>query len=281
GIISDGAAIDYLKRNIDSYLVELGVNIDNAKLADVKSDITKYYNENKKRKLSMNIGEYTDIIGNDPYSGHMKFVYDEIIDKHKNVHLAIWTKSANFDEVLKHDGHGRIKFTFGLNTPTIIDKYEHGTASLEDRLNGIKKIQGRGGYDIRLCIEPIINYDGCESEYVELVDKVMKSIDPSNVSKIILGSTRFRKDMVRNIRKNHPWTTLFNNMEEFEEYDPNDKRLRYSEEFRIKIYKKLIDAIRKHTRAKITLGAEIPEMWDWVGLDRKKFMKDKVYQYPG
>ena len=34
------------------------------------------------------------------------------------------------------------------------------------------------------------------------------------------------------------------------------------------------------TDAEIILGAEYPEMWGWVGLDKDKFMKSKVYQYP-
>jgi len=278
---SDADAIKYLKDNIDKLLSELGVKSDSFKLKQIVKNLSEYYRENKKQKLVLNIGEYTDIIAGDPISNQMKFIYDEILGKHSDIDISVWTKSTNFEEVLKHDGQDRITFTIGLNTPAIIKKYEHGTASLEERIEGIKKLQSKGGYKIRLCIEPILRYPNCEAEYVDLVDTVMKSINPSQIEELIMGGVRFRKDMVWRIQRNLPWTDLFSNMEEFEEYDLDDRRLRYSEEFRIQIYKQLINAIRKHTSARISLGAEIPEMWDWVELDRYDFMKQQVYQYPG
>jgi len=280
GIKSDSDAIKYLKENIATFLPELGVKSDSLKLKQIMKDLPKYYRENKKQKLVLNVGEYTDIIANDPISKQMKFIYDEILSKHKDIDISVWTKSTNYEEVLKHDGQDRIIFTIGLNTPAIIKKYEHGTASLNERIEGIKKLQSRGGYKIRLCIEPILQYPNCESEYVDLIHTVMKSIDPSQIEKFKISGVRFRKDMVWKIQRNHPWTDLFQNMEEFEEFDLNDKRLRYSEEFRIKIYKQLINTIRKYTTARISLGAEIPEMWDWVELDRHAFIKQQVYQYP-
>ncbi|MBC8400902.1 MAG: hypothetical protein ISR95_00365 [Candidatus Marinimicrobia bacterium] len=278
---SDAVAIKYLKDNIETLLSELGVKSDSAKLKQIKNNIPKYYNENKKQKLVLNVGEYTDIIANDPISNQMKFVYDEILGKHRDIDISVWTRSTNFEEVLKYNGQDRVMFTIGLNTPTIIKKYEHGTASLEERIEGIKKLQSRGGYKIRLCIEPILLYPNCETEYVDLIRTVMKSIDPSQIDELIMGGVRFRKDMVWKIQRNHPWTDLFQNMEEFEEYDLNDKRLRYSEEFRIRIYKQLIKTFRQYSEARISLGAEIPEMWDWVELDRHAFIKQQVYQYPG
>jgi len=278
-INSEEEAIEYLQDNLNKLLTKLKVNVDERKLARIIKGIPTYYERNKKSSLMLNVGEYTDIIASEPISHHMKSIFDDIIDKYNNYNVSIWTKSVHFDEILKHNGKGRVFFTIGINTKHIIEKYETGTASLDERIEGIKKLQAGKGYKIRLNLEPIIKYDGCEQEYVDIIHYVMKRIDPDQITGLTMGTTRLRTDMVWKIRRNHPTSDLLNNMEEFDEYDLDDKRLRYDYDFRISIYRKLIKAFREYSDKPITLGAEVPEIWKEIGLDKKSYMKNQVYQY--
>jgi len=280
-INKESRAVQYLRENIGALLRKSKLEVDEKKLKRIIKDIPLYYQENKKYGLTLNVGEYTDIIAAEPISNQIKFIFDEIVNKYENIDISIWTKSTNFDEILKHDGQNRITFTIGINTNHIINAYETGTATLDERIDGVNKLQARGGYKIILNLEPIIIYNNCEQDYIKLIHDVMTKVNPDQIAGLNMGTTRFRKDMVGTIRRNHPWSDLLDNMEEFEEYDLEDRRLRYSEEFRINIYKDLIHAFRAYSQAPIVLGAEVPEMWGWIGLDMDAYIKDLVYQFPG
>jgi len=280
-INTDADAISYLQDNLEILLPRLDIEAEQSRLRYINDQIPEYYIENCKQSLEINVGEYTDIIACDPISNHMKYIFDEIMDKYDDIDIAIWTKSTNFDEVLKHNGRGRITFTYGLSTDYVNKQYELGTPCLDEKIACIKKLQSAGGYKIRLSFEPIINYDKCVEEYVALIHRIMNEVDPRKIDGLNISTVRLKAPMKGIIPRNYPWTDLFDDPNMYPEYDNNvDRRYRNDEEFRINLYKKLIEAFRSHSNTPISLGAEIPEMWDWVGLNRKDFFKGKVYQYP-
>jgi len=281
GVNSDLKAIKYLKDNINSLLDPLIVGLEDAKIKKIKKEIPLYYEHNRQYRLVLNSGEYTDLIASDPISHHMKFIIKEIVKKHDDIGISIWTKSANFSEAVKHKVEKRVQFTIGINTEHVIQTYERGTATLEERIEGIKRLQANGSYRIALCLEPIIQYADCEEEYVSLIDKIMKEIDPEKIVEFKMSCLRIRPSTAGIARRNHPYSDLFSTMVKWPEFTQKDKRKRYDKDFRANIYMKVIEVYRQYSTSPITLGAEIPKMWKWVGLDRHAFMKQQVYQYPG
>ena len=279
GVNSDSKAIQYLQDNIHSLLDPLIGELEDSKIKKIKQGIPHYYERNRQYHLVLNSGEYTDLIAGDPIAHHMKFIIKEIVEQHDDIRISIWTKSANFDEAIKHQVEKRVQFTIGINTEHVIQTYERGTATLEERIKGIKELQSNGSYRIVLCLEPIIQYPDCEEEYVDLIHMLMKEFATVKIVGLKMSCLRIRPSTAGIAQRNHPYSDLFSNMEMLPELTKEDKRKRYDEAFRIKIYKKVIETFRQHSKSPITLGAEIPEMWDWVGLDNKSYMKKQVYQY--
>ena len=186
---------------------------------------------------------------------------------------------ANIDNLLKHDGHGRVQITFGLNTDFVIKKYEKGTASLDDRLKSINALITKGDYRIQIAIEPIIKYDGYEEDYKQLIRRVKKEIDLSNVSKIKIGTVRYKTQLKSFIEKTHPKSDLISIKQELVEPHDGDNRWRYSEAKRLKIYRVIKKGLGNVGKHKLELAAENPELWDKLGLNKDDIHNDTVYQY--
>jgi spore photoproduct lyase len=78
---------------------------------------------------------------------------------------------------LKHNGHTEIRFS--INTPTIINKYEHATASFRKRIEASIKV-AKAGYPTGYLIAPVFIYDNWKEEYRNLLLE-LNSILPMNI----------------------------------------------------------------------------------------------------
>ena len=78
------------------------------------------------------------------------------------------TKHVQVDSLLTahHAGHTRFRFT--LNANSVIEKYEHITPSLEERVAAAVKV-AHAGYPIGFIIAPIFNFSDWRNEYDDLL----------------------------------------------------------------------------------------------------------------
>ncbi|NQU67077.1 MAG: hypothetical protein HQ510_03955 [Candidatus Marinimicrobia bacterium] len=279
GIKDRSSAISYLSENLKSLITKCDIEFEESDLTLQVENLETYYKKNEKFPLWLWVSEYSDILAIEPIAHQMDFILTELLPINPNVNYLVATKTAYKRPFLKYDGQDRVMVNMNLNPETIINKYETGTSSLDDRLDLIHELQEKGGYGIRLSFEPMIYYDDWQMAYEDLVGKVSMAIDLPSVSEIVLGSIRLRPGLKNRIMRNYPWCDLFEDISYFERASLKDKRERYFEDFRIGQYQFMIELLGHQTDADIILGAEHPEMWGWVGLDKKKFMEDKVYQY--
>lgn len=117
------------------------------------------------------------------------------------------TKFADIDSLLtiEHNGHTEIRFS--LNTDPVINQYEKGTDSLEDRLQAAAKVAA-AGYPIGFLIAPIIIYDEWQADYHHLIIKMAQTL-PQNIHlSIELITHRFTTRAKHNIAKVFPNSTL-------------------------------------------------------------------------
>jgi spore photoproduct lyase len=119
------------------------------------------------------------------------------------------TKHDRVDSLLtaKHNGHTR--FRFSINAASIIDKYEHKTPTLGQRVEAAAKVANKG-YPIGFIIAPIFYYSGWEKEYSELLQELDKQLPKEGRKDITfeLISHRFTKRAKNNILEIFPETTL-------------------------------------------------------------------------
>ncbi|HYE83475.1 MAG TPA: spore photoproduct lyase [Clostridia bacterium] len=115
------------------------------------------------------------------------------------------TKFTDVEGILDavHNGHTTVRFS--LNSAKVIRKYEHKTASMEERVAAAQKIAGHD-YPLGFIIAPVILYEGWKNDYNELLneleDKLGKYKDRSISFEII--SHRFTARAKKNINEIFP-----------------------------------------------------------------------------
>jgi spore photoproduct lyase len=119
---------------------------------------------------------------------------------HPNVILEFKTKSANINHLLKNDLPKNILCTWSLNSETIIQQEEHGTANLLKRIEAARAIADQGVI-VGFHFHPMVHYHGWNEEYKRVIDQISKTFQPSEVALVSLGTLTFIKPVIREIRK--------------------------------------------------------------------------------
>ena len=278
GINNDEEAINYIKNNIRVFFAEMNVELSDKDEIKLKKNIENYYSINAANPLSINISEYSDVLALDHITDVMNELM-QLVEKDSEFNIKFRTKVANVSNLLKYNGNNQVRVTFGLNTEYVINNFELGSASLKERISAVNKLIKRGGYKIDLSVEPIIMYDDYENDYKKLIKKIKKEIDLSKIENIKIGTVRYKtllKNFISNTFPNSGLTFSFNKLVVPEK---GDKRWRYSKEDRIKIYSIIKEELKGIKNIKLGLGAEVPELWDDLGLDKARVHSDVVYQY--
>jgi spore photoproduct lyase len=135
--------------------------------------------------------------------GNSHGVLDAVIDfarANPNVILELKTKSANVNHLLRADAPKNIVCTWSLNTPTLIENEEHGTASLDKRLNAARKAAD-AGFLVGFHFHPIVHYDQWQQDYALVVEQLSSLFNPDEVALVSMGTLTYIKSVIREIRK--------------------------------------------------------------------------------
>lgn len=89
--------------------------------------------------------------------------------------------------------------TWSLNAPTIIEKEEHLTATLEQRIDAAKRARDKGRI-IGFHLHPMVYFDGWQEEYGTLINQVTTSFRPDELMMFSLGTLTFTKAVLRTLR---------------------------------------------------------------------------------
>lgn len=125
------------------------------------------------------------------------------------------TKHDKVDSLLAAVHNGHTRFRFSVNAATIIEKYEHATPSMVERVIAAGKV-ARAGYPLGFIIAPIFYYDNWQQDYHSLLEVLDEQL-PQEARKDLtfeLISHRFTKRAKNNILDLFPETTLPLNEEE-------------------------------------------------------------------
>ena len=199
--------------------------------------------------------------------------------------LNIRTKFTNLDGLLKHDGMNRVRFQMNFNTPYAIQEFEPNSPPLADRIKAFRKMQEAEGYRTEVVIEPIIPYAGHRQDYIELVETILAGVHKDQISAFSVGAVRFKVtegSLPKVALRNFPDTKLLITEEKLQKAERKDGRQRYPIDWRVSIYKELIDTFKRQVPdASIKIGADVPEVWDRLNLDVKKYLANSVFQSEG
>ena len=141
------------------------------------------------RPTTFEVSCYTDVLGIEHLTGSLAECI-RYYGTRPMGHLRFVSKYDQVDSLLDlpHNGHTRARFS--LNADTIARRLEGGTASVEARLQGLRKLAlpkelGGGGYPIGVVIAPIMPIPDWREHYTALLDRLAEVIDfPRNADPV-------------------------------------------------------------------------------------------------
>jgi DNA repair photolyase len=204
-------------------------------------------------------GEITDSLALEPYTG----MVGELIPyfaAQPNVLLELKTKSDCVDSLLDLDPQGRVVVAWSMNPQPVIDRDEHGTASLSARLAAARRCQD-AGYRLGFHFDPMIEYPGWESDYESMLEQTFATVDWRKLSWLSLGVLRQTPGLKRTMRARFPGSLLLTG----EQVLCPDGKWRYFQPLRVEMYRKMTRWIRRAApTVKIYLCMESREVWEQV-----------------
>ena len=126
---------------------------------------------------------------------------------HPNVILEMKSKSSRIDYFLKNRPPANMVFTWSLNSPTVIQYEEKGTAFLDKRLESARKLADIG-IPVGFHFHPIVWYKGWEKDYIDLVCRITNCFRPEELVMISLGTLTFIKPVLKKIRERMPASSI-------------------------------------------------------------------------
>lgn len=156
----------------DKPFVKIHVNID-----EILGQAKKYMEERLPDITIFEGAATSDPIPVEPYTHSLEKAI-EFFGSNEKTRFRFVTKYNDVDSLLnlKHNGHTEIRFS--INTSSVIDKYEHATASRDLRIEASTKV-AEAGYPIGFLIAPVFIYDGWKEEYHDLLVELSKKLPKS------------------------------------------------------------------------------------------------------
>ncbi|MBN2133222.1 MAG: hypothetical protein JW741_27230 [Sedimentisphaerales bacterium] len=206
--------------------------------------------------VAFNMGEMLDSLALD----HVSLLTERLVPFFgglSHAYLMLLTKSANVEGLLRVEPHRRVVVSWSLNSRRTIERYEPGTAGLDERLGAARRCQEHG-YRIRLRIDPGILSEQWRRDYADLIRETLAVLEPENIT---LGMLRLLPGHFRLAARAYGrrGAELRNAGLACR---ASDGKLCYWPEQCVKFYRFLIDAIRGFSKhVSVSLCRETPEVW--------------------
>ena len=153
----------------DKPFVKVHVNVD-----DILNQAQKYIDDRMPEITIFEGAATSDPVPVEPYTHSLEKAV-LFFGSSEKARFRFVTKYNDIDTLLdlEHNGHTEIRFS--LNTSSIINKFEHFTASRDKRIEaGIKA--AKAGYPVGFLIAPVFIYQGWKEEYHDLLMELRNKI---------------------------------------------------------------------------------------------------------
>lgn len=181
-------------------------------------------------------------------------------ERHPNVLLELKTKSDNVGDLLERDLPRNLVCSWSLNSATVIENEEHGTASLERRLAAARAVADRG-QRVAFHFHPMVYYRGWREEYGAVAERLVGAFEPNEVAFLSMGTMTFIRPVARQIRRRGGETKV---LQMAVSPDPHGK-LTYSDEVKIDLYSDLYERFRSwHENVFFYLCMDTSRVWKAV-----------------
>jgi len=157
----------------DKPIVKIYANIN-----DILNQAQKYIDERLPDITIFEGAATSDPIPVEPYTHSLEKCI-EFFGKSENGRFRFVTKYNDVESLLKLDHNNHTEIRFSINTNSIINKYEHFTASQGKRIDASIEL-AKAGYPVGYLIAPVFIYPNWKEEYHDLLLQLSKNI-PDNL----------------------------------------------------------------------------------------------------
>ncbi|PJZ62873.1 SPL family radical SAM protein [Leptospira adleri] len=122
--------------------------------------------------------------------------------------LELRTKSANFKSIADLKPTENVILAWTLSPESVIREHEPLTPRLSSRLKNIKDALD-AGWQVRLCLDPILAIPNWKKVYSQFVRQIFESIDGNRLREISLGVFRMNSDYFKNSKRRRSDSYLY------------------------------------------------------------------------
>jgi spore photoproduct lyase len=208
-------------------------------IEDLLAEIRQTVLNSPSRFFRIGTGELTDSLAMDGLTGYSRLLIP-LFASLPNAVLELKTKSVEVENLqgLGHNGHTVISWS--MNSKRICQTEEGNAPDFEERLHAALRCQ-EWGYQIGFHFDPLLYYEGWESDYREAVKGIFRAVDPGRVAWVSLGALRFPPHLLELVRNRFP-----NSRAPYGEFVPGHHgKLRYFRPIREEMYRKMRSWIRE------------------------------------
>jgi spore photoproduct lyase len=206
------------------------------------------------------LGKLQDGLALDPLTGYSREMVP-FFARQAHARLVLLTKSASVENLLGLDHEGHTVLSWSLNPPEVSRAFERNVPSPAERLAAMRRC-AEAGYIVRAVVMPIIPIMNWEPIYTEFLEDLL-SAAPS-LQRITLGQICSYSGalalMERKLSKRNPISC------QLDRRKSADGRIRFPFTLRVRIYRHLIDRI-KRTRPDLDTGLCLEERRTFEALD--------------
>lgn len=181
----------YLKGMYPSGNIVIFVNLEDI-FAEVETLLTKH-------PVYLCVSYDTDLMAMEDITGFVQ-AWMKFAGQHEELRIEIRTKCGRldlWDALLPND---RVIFAFTLSPQSIIQAYEHRTATLPERI-ACAKLALEKGFSVRLCFDPMIYCPDWQREYQQMLEQLSGQIPMEKLYDVSIGSFRISQDYLKKLRK--------------------------------------------------------------------------------
>ena len=242
----------YLQSFINTPVTTVYTNIDKA-----FSELEALSQHSAQFSFRIGTGEVIDSLSLDPLTLYSVDLI-RFIKKYAQWVVEFKTKSAYVEQFLEEPHSKNVIVSWSINPQNIISAEEHGTASLQERLEAAQLCRDKG-FRIAFHIDPMIFHEGWKENYSQLVDEITSLFSPDDMPYISVGGLRFQPEQRAIMRERFGMQSLVTSAEMF---PGPDGKLRYDQELRREMFDFVVQRFKSYdSRWNLFLCMETPETW--------------------
>ena len=243
----------YLQSFINFPAVVVYTNIEKA-----LSELEALRRAHGRRPIRVGTGEQADSLSLDSLSLHSRRLV-RFFKSCPSWLLEFKTKSHNIQNFENESHAGNVIVSWSLNPEFVIQKEEHGTSSLKQRLAAARRARDKG-FKVSFHIDPLIFHQGWRESCSGLVRQIAGMFAPGEIFRLSLGALRFQPEQRALMRKRFGMESLVCRGEFFR---GRDGKLRYDSQLRRDMFQFLIREFKRrgHDEGNLFLCMETPENW--------------------